>query len=346
MAVIQYSGIVNQVRGKLNGSVFNKSATGFTMASKGQPPATITSEQSISRSRFQQTQQRWKLLTENEKADWQTFASNNPNRDRFGNEVILSGYNKYMECTLNALLYGSFISYPIDVTAVPPAPFDALFTTGLELQTFASGNRIFVLNWQAINPVPALRHLTFEVGKPMSRGVTNYTGSYRFMGFVSASGSASSGIISGRTLPAGWSYKDGDRVAVRLRYYVPFRGVVGYESISYVTLGNVPAITSFTSDKYSGSPPYTFTIGIFNKDAIDGINYVFEARAVNTEGSCALSPLSTPLNESLANSLLSTGTYTSTNTVANGRCLAVEVRVVHLPSNNIISLRYIHIHNL
>lgn len=347
MAVIQYSAVVNQLRGKLNGSVFNKSSTGYTLTSKGQPPRTITHEQSISRARFQQAQRRWKELSAQEQADWALFASNNPNRDRFGNETILSGYNKYMECTINAESIGSFISYPINTNPVPPAPFDSLSITGLELQTFSSGNQIFVLHADVRNPISANKFYSFEVGLPMSAGVTNYTKSYRFMGFVQAFGAGTTVTISGRTFPASWNYKEGDRVAVRLRYYVPFRGVIGYETISYVTLGNIPAITSFSSNSYSPTPPRTYTIGLFNKDMIDGINYRFECRApASMVGSCPISPSDAPISPLATDALFDTGTFTSGYTVSAGTCQLVEARIVHIPTDTIVSLRYFHINNL
>lgn len=36
MAIIQYTAVVNQIRGKLNGSVFNKTKTGYTLQRKQQ----------------------------------------------------------------------------------------------------------------------------------------------------------------------------------------------------------------------------------------------------------------------------------------------------------------------
>lgn len=346
MAVIQYTAIVNQVRGKLNGSVFNKSANGYTLTSKGQPPATITVDQSSSRARFKSAQQNWKLLSESDRSAWSLFAANNPNRDRFGNETILSGYNKYMECTINALVLGSFIQYPLNTDPVPPAPFDDLEITSLTLNFYPDGTRAFVITYNIINPISANKMFAFEVGLPMSSGVTNYTKSYRFMGFVQSSGAGTTGLMTSRPLPPSWVYRDTDRVAVRLRYYVPFRGVIGYETIAYVSLSGVPDITMFTSDKYSGTQPFVFNIAFFNKGVIDGVNYRFEARSQVGVGSCPLTPLTNSVNTAFTSDLFDTGTFTRTAAVASGSCATVEARIVHVPTGDIVSLQFFNINNI
>lgn len=112
MAIIQYTAIVNQIRGKLNGSVFNKSKNGYTLQRKAQPKQGGSHLQYLKRSKFAQAQRHWQELNQQQKENYQISAINNPVYDRFGELVVLSAYNHFVKVNVMSLaLDDTYIEY-------------------------------------------------------------------------------------------------------------------------------------------------------------------------------------------------------------------------------------------
>lgn len=140
MAIIQYTAIVNQLRGKLNGSQFNKGRTSYTLQSKASQTKQVKGNQSAARSEFAFVQRSWKALPPSTKQAWAQVAANNPDTDRFGQPVTLSGYNKYIQCVLRSRTTGWM---PIDPPITSPAPafsFSALSVSNLAFSQSSNGN--------------------------------------------------------------------------------------------------------------------------------------------------------------------------------------------------------------
>lgn len=346
MAVIQYSGLVNEVRGALNGSTLNKSKTIMTVSNKGVPSRSITEEQSVSRARFQRIQTAWKNLTPAQQADWALLAENVPNINRFGEEVVLSGYNKYIEASINADLIGSFISYPLNTSPLSPPLFDDVLLQSIEPITYPDGTRAINIRFSLLNGQFANHLLVCDISKPLSRGLTAFHGSWRFMGEVQVSGDGANVLITSRDLPSSWNYQNGDRVAVRIYSMILGRGLVNYERIWIRDVGIVPIILSFSVDKNSGEQPYLFSISFANKSMVDGVVYQFELRAVRQVGMCAVSPLSTPNVPSVAEALFMDEFYVSTTPVVAGQCGVFEVRIVEVATSEIISISSVSVNNV
>lgn len=217
MAVIQYTGIVNQIRGKLNGSVFNKSKNAYTLQRKQQVSRGVTSRQAQNRQVFSNAQREWKSLNATQKATWSVVAQNNPSRDRFGDQTVLSGYNQYIKAFRLCRLCG------LDVPGSPsplPAPQSPL-------SSFVLSNTVFfedtpgVLEWFTVfEPTYSGDRLSFgyifDISLPISEGVSSYHGRFHY--------------VTGGRLPEEEEYdvvgvlgsrypkpKAGDRYIVRLR---------------------------------------------------------------------------------------------------------------------------------
>lgn len=182
MAVVQFTGIVNQVRGKLNGSVFNKSRNANTLQRKQQQTLGSKGFQSEIRNIFSDVQRNWKTTTPSEKNDWQSAAQNNPSRDRFGNQTILSGYNQYIKANI-------FREYSLNLTAnfVDPLPAPAgvltsFFITDIEFTVTPAGRVSvdFEFNIASSGEQPTLG-LIIDISLPISQGVTNYYKRYTFI---------------------------------------------------------------------------------------------------------------------------------------------------------------------
>lgn len=175
MAVVQYTAIVNQLRGKLNGSQFNKTKNSGTLQRKSQQSRGVRGDQTRSRSTFASVQRSWSSLSAQQHEDWQACANSNPVRDRFGNLVVSTGYNTFIRCNVNRATLG----YPVLENAyTATAPSAALNMVGSPPQiTFDPQGDDRFIYWQpnlgAIVPDPDFM-IVWYIGLPVSNGVTNY----------------------------------------------------------------------------------------------------------------------------------------------------------------------------
>lgn len=184
MAIIQYTGIVNQIRGKLNGSVFNKSRNGFTLQRKQQPTKGQSGLQSRRRAVFAQAQRRWKELTPVQQNQAQVSANNNPTRDRFGDLVKLSGYNHFVKANVMSLL--STQQFLDDMLPDSADPRNYVLESGSFSTIEVDGGVRFKDQVVTIDVFNVdLNGLTFffYVSVPISSGVTRYSGRW-FLGGV------------------------------------------------------------------------------------------------------------------------------------------------------------------
>ena len=97
MAVIQYSALVTQLRGKLGGSQFNKGHAGYTLQRKSTPTIRQTPAQLRTRQIMNIVQRRWKDETPERRQQAAAAAQANPVYNRLGQQVVLSGYNHYIK---------------------------------------------------------------------------------------------------------------------------------------------------------------------------------------------------------------------------------------------------------
>lgn len=176
MAIIQYTAIVNQIRGKLNGSVFNKAKTVNTLQRKQQQPKGNRGFQSEIRSIFARFQRDWKALSNVSKQSWSTCASNNPTRDRFGNLVALSGYNQFIKASIMNDYGGGA---PLTTAYSSPAPSNHIITDvnqGLTFTATADGVSVAYDLLYNLEVYGSEWIVLFEISVPVSAGVTNYHG--------------------------------------------------------------------------------------------------------------------------------------------------------------------------
>lgn len=94
---IQTSMLVSQMAGSLNGSSVRRSRYGLVLQQKASGLQSNTTSLGIRRSVFASIAFAWNILDPSEKAQWQTHSEENPQSDRFGNAIILSGYNYFVK---------------------------------------------------------------------------------------------------------------------------------------------------------------------------------------------------------------------------------------------------------
>lgn len=182
MAVVQFTGIVNQVRGKLNGSVFNKARNANTLQRKQQQTAGSKGFQSEIRNIFSEVQRSWKVAPAEQKGDWQVAAQNNPSRDRFGNQTILSGYNQYIKANIFRS-YALNLIYPdVDPLPAPAGSVTSFFITDLAFSVSGAGRVAVVYEFSlTYDSLPSDMALIIDISLPVSQGVTNYYRRYTFV---------------------------------------------------------------------------------------------------------------------------------------------------------------------
>lgn len=229
MAVVQYTGIVNQVRGKLNGSVFNKARNANTLQRKQQQTAGAKGFQSEIRNVFSDVQRQWKEATPQEKNDWQEAANNNPSRDRFGNPTILSGYNQYIKANIFRWYAFNFIAPLVDPLPAPSATVFDFFIQSLAFTATAAGRVSLDYNFifQSTDISGNFLFLV-DISLPVSRGVTTY---YKRFSFVVGGTVQTINSLVG-TVDMGTKYpipRGSQRVIARLRAIYSLNGAVVQE---------------------------------------------------------------------------------------------------------------------
>lgn len=165
------------MRGKLGGSVFNKSRNSYTLQRKQQQPVGSRGRQDGVRNSFGEFQRTWKSLTPSQRVNWQTAAENNPTRDRFGNLTVLSGYNQFLKASMLAV-YGRQ-SPPTSPYALPaPAVgFVDISISGLSFSQVSDGSVSVSGNYE-VNGEIGVSGFAYivDISLPVSAGVMTYHG--------------------------------------------------------------------------------------------------------------------------------------------------------------------------
>lgn len=235
MAVVQYTGIVNQIRGKVNGSVFNKSRNAFTLQRKQQQTKGSKGSQSEIRNVFSDVQRRWKLATDNERADWQLAAENNPTRDRFGNQTILSGYNQYIKANITRWYAVDAFGPDVEPSTAPAVAVSSLILSGLSFTRNTDGTVTcdYEFSWNSDNNTNLFLYIA-DVSLPVGRGVTTYYGRYVFIngGFNTATNTISGSVVLSSKYPVPVSQQ---KVILRLRLFYFGNGAQVFEDFQTIT---------------------------------------------------------------------------------------------------------------
>lgn len=141
MAVIKYSGLVDQLRGKLNGTVFSRYKTGFSAYKKGQPKRIGSRPQQLMRQNISLASQSWRNVSPGDRDIWASKAALFPVLNRFGDPVTLSPYNYFMKFQLMRSAAGFPQLLTPNVSDTIPSPAQILEATMTVTQ---QGNRYLI----------------------------------------------------------------------------------------------------------------------------------------------------------------------------------------------------------
>jgi len=141
MALVKYTAIVADMRGKLNGSVFSKNTYGSYIRTKVTPVNPQTVAQQSSRNFMTTVSQSWRGITQLQRDLWNQSAVNFSRTNIFGDNVQLTGFNLFMRLNKNLLeIGGSIINdapQPADVPGFESLSVVADTTTGTMNATFS-----------------------------------------------------------------------------------------------------------------------------------------------------------------------------------------------------------------
>jgi hypothetical protein len=121
MARITYTAVVDNIRGSINGTTFQKNAYGYTIKSKPNMVNPWTQNQKIMQIAFSQAVKAWKIATDVQRANWETWASTNPQYAKHNPSAMLSGFACFTKWTMFELLSGGVVDYTPLLT-IPAAP--------------------------------------------------------------------------------------------------------------------------------------------------------------------------------------------------------------------------------
>lgn len=106
MALIKLTAIIDQISGKLNGTIFARNKGGNYVKGLSIPANPQTPHQQNVRNRFSYISQEWRNLTEEQRQSWREIAKVRPVRNRLGEERFLSGFQWFQKININSTLAG------------------------------------------------------------------------------------------------------------------------------------------------------------------------------------------------------------------------------------------------
>lgn len=178
MALIKLTAIVDNISGKLNGTVFAKNKGGNYMRSKSKPSNPKTSAQMAVRAQFGAISAAWKNLTESARSAWRESASSFPYINRLGDTKILSGFALHQKLNTNLDLIGeAALTFPPEPKS--PVNFSRITVTAL----YDDSNEKSSLNILAPqSAVEGTSKTLIYATPPLSHGVENFENKLRLIG--------------------------------------------------------------------------------------------------------------------------------------------------------------------
>ncbi len=140
MAIIKTSGLINDIKGSINGTTFQRSASGLVMRSKPSSVGRGTNSQLNVRNLNAQLNFYWSNLTDSQRAVWASFANFTNGIGKTNNAVNSANTGKTQFFAVNFWLLQYGKPYLVTPSFVLPleafAPCPPFFTTSISLQNY------------------------------------------------------------------------------------------------------------------------------------------------------------------------------------------------------------------
>jgi hypothetical protein len=249
MAVIQFTGLVSGIQGKLNGSVLSKGRNGQVIYNRPTQRKEPTAAQLNIRAGFSAASYYWNDFTTQQKLDWDQIAEDNPVSDRFGNPTILSGFDYFKRMMQLAYPYGTNSGISPDLSGDPVyehTPISAQANFSITDQGYQIDS--FEVIFETINDSPEPNLVNLYISLPVRDNTRPYFRTwYLVKQFqVAASLGASEQVILDGTdilMPSGWRTFDGTPQLFKTVAFIPSQGGVSVEQIyPFIMSGQAPVV--------------------------------------------------------------------------------------------------------
>jgi hypothetical protein len=186
MALVQFSGMVNSMIGKLGGSIMQRYGPLSIIKNNKNWNRLNSSNWQEQKQRLHQLSATWRTLSPADRAQWSVIAPDYPTTDPYGNPRTPSGFELFMR--LNLAL--NFVGIG---TISPPASPGVLTDIGAVSINTGAGLSV-IPTWT--NNQTNQEYVNFYATRPMSSGVSTPTGGYCFIDFNSDETQVSKDISS------------------------------------------------------------------------------------------------------------------------------------------------------
>lgn len=121
MARIVYSALIDNIRGSIGGTTFQKNAYGYTCKHKPNMVRPWTADQKQMQQAFSLAVKAWKEAAAATRTNWETWASTNPQYAKHNPSAVLSGFACFTKWHMfRFLTNGTVDTSPL--LTIPPAP--------------------------------------------------------------------------------------------------------------------------------------------------------------------------------------------------------------------------------
>jgi hypothetical protein len=172
MALVKWSGMIAEVRGKLNGTVFARNRYSCYARNKVTPYNPQSPAQQYIRNIFAQLSKKWRNLTQDERDAWNRAVVEFIKTNIFGDKYKPSGINLFIRINMNLFLIGQ------PMITLPPVPVAVDYIRIIKIKLDINGNAIdlFIESKNGINHIP-----TVFVTRPLSPGITYVKSEFRMI---------------------------------------------------------------------------------------------------------------------------------------------------------------------
>lgn len=172
MALIKLTAIVDNISGKLNGTVFARNKGGHYMRSKSHPTNPRSLAQIAVRAAFGAISQLWRGLTSEQRNAWNQATADHPYQNRLGDTKTLSGFALHQKLNRNLILIGQ------PVIQDPPTPQSLPAPVSMTAATSESEPRF---TFDVVNSsVPTgATHAVISATPALSPGIRNFSNRLR-----------------------------------------------------------------------------------------------------------------------------------------------------------------------
>lgn len=174
MALIKWSALIADMRGKLNGAVMSRNRYAAYARIKVTPYNPQTPSQQTNRSMFAQLSQMWRTLTQEQRNSWNMAVHEFLKTNIFGDSYKPAGINLFIRLNMNL----NNIHRPIIYTPPKPEPVDLIKILSINLNGNSNHFSLIVESSMPINHFPVL-----YVTRPLSPGINFVKSEFRIIDF-------------------------------------------------------------------------------------------------------------------------------------------------------------------